>query len=172
MSRLIVATLLGAMFFVVARADDGKKPEPKPDSARRLPAISPDVIVDSIVKRMDSNSDGKISRLEARNRIAQSFDAIDANKDGYLDRKELTTMANRLRQLPRPNRNGDFRPQDGFYGRPNPLDFDALDLNADGRLTRQELIGTRFARLFADIDRDKNGRIDPNEWNAYHKLKR
>ncbi len=120
---------------------------------------------------MDSNNDGKISRSEARNRIAASFDAIDADKDGFLDREELTVMATRLRQLPRPNWDRDSRRPNGFFGRPDPLDFDALDLNADGRLTRQELTGTRFARLFADIDQDKNGKIDPTEWIAYHKLK-
>ena len=117
---------------------------------------------------MDKNKDGKISKSEAEGRIAESFDRIDTNKDGFLDKAELLAMAKLMvaRQGGRP----PFPGGPGGIGgmRPDPLDFDALDKNADGRLTRAELKGTRFADLFDAIDTNRDGKIDPKEWAAYH----
>src|SRR5205085_1675548 len=83
------------------------------------------------------------SKSEAEGRIAENFDRIDTNKDGFLDRAELLVMARRIAAQGGPGPGG--RPP-GFGGpggmRPDPLDFDALDKNADGRLTREELRGT------------------------------
>ena len=47
------------------------------------------------LKAADTNADGMISREEAKAlpRIAAHFDEIDANKDGQLDRVELTNYA-------------------------------------------------------------------------------
>jgi Ca2+-binding EF-hand superfamily protein len=44
---------------------------------------------DAIIKDLDSNHDGKISRDEARGLLREDFDQIDTNKDGFLDRDEL-----------------------------------------------------------------------------------
>jgi Ca2+-binding EF-hand superfamily protein len=44
---------------------------------------------DTILKDLDRNNDGKISRDEARGILADEFDQIDTNKDGFLDKKEL-----------------------------------------------------------------------------------
>lgn len=41
--------------------------------------------------KLDTDGDHRISRQEAagRARLAQAFDAIDANRDGYIDREEI-----------------------------------------------------------------------------------
>src|SRR5207245_2180332 len=59
---------------------------------------SPEIeqIVNRILKRLDSNRDGKISRDEARGPLAENFKRLDVNQDGYLDRKELRLAATRL----------------------------------------------------------------------------
>jgi len=49
--------------------------------------------VDEILKDLDANGDGKISRDEARGWVKQDFDKIDTNKDGFIDRDELLKAA-------------------------------------------------------------------------------
>jgi len=49
--------------------------------------------VDAILKRLDADKDGKISKDEARGAVKEHFDELDANKDGYVDRDELTAGA-------------------------------------------------------------------------------
>jgi Ca2+-binding EF-hand superfamily protein len=150
--------------------EPGKQSKDKPGdppAAKPKDAPNAEMIVNSILQRMDKNKDGKISRSEAEGRIAENFDRIDTNKDGFLDRAELMAMAKMMAARQGP---GGRPPMFGGPGgmRPDPLDFDALDKNADGRLTREELKGTRFAELFDAIDTNKDGKIDPKEWAAYH----
>lgn len=118
-----------------------------------------DALVEQMLRRMDTNKDGKISREEAKAPLLESFDRIDTNKDGYLDRQELRRLAERVvanRRANGGNRRG-----------PQPPDFDALDKNADGRLTRDELAGTPFAAHFDEIDTNKDGKITRKEFDAY-----
>jgi Ca2+-binding EF-hand superfamily protein len=179
MNRRILGIVLfsSAVGFVAAQDTDkskgktgdapGKTKPGDKDKEKGKAGMSPEAMVDMILQRMDKNNDGKISRAEAEGRIAENFDRIDTNKDGFLDRKELLEMARRIAA-----NMGDRRPMmnpgAGIPGRPDPNDFDALDKNADGRLTRDELKGTRFAELFDEIDTDKDGKIDPKEWAAFH----
>jgi hypothetical protein len=39
--------------------------------------------------RMDRNGDGKISRLEAKGKLAKDFSRFDRNNDGYLTQAEM-----------------------------------------------------------------------------------
>jgi Ca2+-binding EF-hand superfamily protein len=116
--------------------------------------------VNDVFERMDTNKDGKISKEEAKNLIAQNFDRIDTNKDGYIDKDELRRFVARNMAA-------------GGGGGPVPAaqgpDFDALDKNADGRLTRDELKGTPYADKFDEIDTNKDGKIDKKEWAAWIK---
>ena len=166
--------LFGLMFILTAMsltlAQEPTKPgangKPGDPAAKAKNQPSPEQMVDNILQRMDINKDGKISKSEALGRILDNFDRIDTNKDGFLDRAELLVMARRLAQMG----GGPRRPGGPFAGpRPDPNDFDALDKNADGRLTRDELKGTRFYELFDQIDTNKDGKIDPTEWAAFHK---
>jgi Ca2+-binding EF-hand superfamily protein len=125
--------------------------------------------VEDILRRLDTNKDGKISNEEAKGKpLEKAFERFDTNKDGYLDKEELRAIVEqRLRQA---NRN----PQAGKRGPPqanpaNAVDFDSLDKNADGRLTREELRATRFAKDFEMIDANKDGKIDRKEFAAYLK---
>jgi Ca2+-binding EF-hand superfamily protein len=138
------------------------KPAAKP--ADKPAAANPEVErrVNDIFERMDANKDGKISRAEARNFIAQNFDLIDTNKDGYIDRDELRRMVARNLAM------GGGKPGAGGPAAQGP-DFDALDRNADGRLTRDELKGTPYADKFDEIDTNKDGKIDKKEFAAYLK---
>jgi Ca2+-binding EF-hand superfamily protein len=50
--------------------------------------------VERIFGKLDTNNDGRISREEANGgrRLAHHFDLIDADKDGYITRSELTAF--------------------------------------------------------------------------------
>jgi len=49
--------------------------------------------VEGILKRLDADKDGKISRKEAKGLIKDHFDDLDRNKDGFVDKDELTAGA-------------------------------------------------------------------------------
>lgn len=44
---------------------------------------------DEIITRLDADSDGRISKSEAKGRLAEHFDRIDTDNDGFVSKKEL-----------------------------------------------------------------------------------
>jgi len=44
------------------------------------------------LKRFDKDSDGKVSKEEAPDRLKERFDSLDTNKDGFLDAGELSKL--------------------------------------------------------------------------------
>lgn len=169
MFRLIPVVMAVLTLVSAARAQEPKK---KADSSKERPS-NIDSIVKPLLERVDRNKDGKISKEEAASmpRIIEAFDRVDQNKDGVIDNSELPALVRLLRPGGPPGK----RPGPGGFGpgglRSDPLDFDAQDKDADGRLTRAELRGTRFEDQFDNIDANKDRKIDPKEWAAFHKKK-
>ena len=58
---------------------------------------APKANVPNWLKTMDKNGDGKITANEATGLMKKNFNRVDSNKDGGLDKNELTQLANRLR---------------------------------------------------------------------------
>ena len=63
--------------------------------AKKKEADNPQIdrLVQSMLDRFDTNKDGKISKAEAKGKLAENFDKLDLNKDGFLDRDELRPAA-------------------------------------------------------------------------------
>ncbi|MCA9042415.1 MAG: hypothetical protein KDA65_18825, partial [Planctomycetaceae bacterium] len=51
----------------------------------------------ALIERADKDGDGKLSREEAPGRMADNFDQIDANSDGFLEAQELTNAFSKMR---------------------------------------------------------------------------
>ncbi len=125
--------------------------------------------VNALLKRLDANQDGKISKEEAAGRpLAKAFAALDRNKDGYLDRSELAVWVQRAARA-NAGKAGKGQGAADIAARNNTFDFDSLDKDADGRLTMEELQGTKWAELFDKIDTNKDGHIERKEFENYLK---
>ncbi|MDA1017338.1 MAG: hypothetical protein O3A00_23135 [Planctomycetota bacterium] len=118
-----------------------------------------------MVKRMDVNADGKITKSEARGPFAQRFDSLDTNKDGVIDKDEQAVMATRFGG----GRPGGGPPQPGRRpgaGRPTGADFfKQFDRNKDGKIVKDELpeqMQDRWSRM----DSNKDGVLDEMEQKA------
>lgn len=120
---ILTALLGGALFAGASLAQEGDRPSPPPPGGpqgRGNPV--------EMIKRADSDGDGKISKEEfvnaRRAEQEEAFARLDANSDGYLDEAELKTLAERMRGgfgrgpegMRRPEGEGGFRRPDG--GRP------------------------------------------------------
>ena len=104
-------------------------------------------------KKLDTDGDGRLSRQEVANapRLAQNFDAIDSNKDGFLSQEEL--RAARRAQGPRGQGQGWLR----------------WDANGDGKLSRDEVANApRLSQAFDQIDTNKDGFLTADELQAAH----
>lgn len=87
------------------RPGPGGAPQARPGGGR---GPGPDMF-----SRIDSDGDGKISKDEAPDRMAERFDEIDTNGDGFIDKEEQEKLIQMLRQR---FQQGNQRPG----GRPDP----------------------------------------------------
>jgi len=100
---------------------------------------------------IDVNNDGWITGSEWNTYRTNAYGHWDVNKDGRIDRAEFENCW----------RAGGFY-RDAYY---NPDYWDrywaAFDANGDGYLSSDEYWS---AAAWTRIDRNRNGRIDPDEW--------
>ena len=152
--KTLIAAALAVACVAALAAPVGRRPAP-PDAGARFAA-------------MDRNSDGAVDRGEvatAAPRWAEKFERIDRNSDQRLDPTELrraTRLAAARRELAKAQR-------DAIRAR-----FAFLDADGDRSLTLVE-IGTdapRLAGQFATIDRNRDGRIVPDELRDHLKAER
>ncbi|MDQ3510433.1 MAG: hypothetical protein M3414_01840 [Pseudomonadota bacterium] len=99
--------------------------------------------------KLDIDGDGRVSKIEAADsRMAERFDAMDINRDGYLVASEIRAHA-----VQRRNERAIIRQQE------MEAKFTAADSNGDGKLSRAEVDAAmpHVARAFAFLDEDRDG---------------
>jgi hypothetical protein len=105
-----------------------------------------------MLRRMDTNQDGTITRVEADAMRTQMFARIDTNSDGFID---IATEGAAVRGEGGRGGRGGERPNldtnnDGKISRPEFMAdnqmFNRLDTNRDGQITRAELEAMRGQR--------------------------
>lgn len=111
---------------------------------------------------MDANGDGKLSGDELPERMKPMLERSDANKDGFLDREELQSMASQRLQQP-----GQGGPEGGRPPAGNPGEFfgqmmERADQNKDGKLSGDELPPFLREQMEA-LDKNKDGGVDREE---------
>ena len=96
---------------LTAAADRGAERGP-PRMGDRDGERSPEAMVNRMFEQSDADKDGKLSQDEVPDRIANRFADVDANGDGFIDRKELGSVLDRLRDrgIGGPPRGGGDRP--------------------------------------------------------------
>jgi hypothetical protein len=117
------------------------------------------------IAKLDTDNDGRISRPEAaasprgKGKLVEQFAAIDANRDGFIDRTELRAHHERMRPQREAERTQRFNAK-----------FAEADLNRDGRLSRVEVAEKmpRLAERFAWMDDDKDGFLSQGELRSRH----
>jgi Ca2+-binding EF-hand superfamily protein len=87
---------LQRVYDVLRKLDKNKNGKIDPDQLKAVRRQLLEERVDHLIKELDTDKDGKISRKEARGLIRKNFDAIDTNKDGFIDRDELLRAASGL----------------------------------------------------------------------------
>lgn len=93
------------------------------------------------------------------------FHALDTNRDGFLDDREIDGAGDVIRKFDT-NGDGDVTQRDVFHAvghfrvpssRPSAILFQWLDPNGDRTLDRAELL--KIPALLAKLDRDRDGKI-------------
>ena len=114
-----------------------------------------ETMVANMLRNADKDSDGKISKEEAPERMKENFARMDANSDGFIDEAELKQVFGRMRQ------GGAGGPGGAGAGRAGGGMRD-MDKNGDGKISKDEA-PERMKENFDKIDTNSDGQLDQEE---------
>ncbi|GAA0748238.1 EF-hand domain-containing protein [Gaetbulibacter jejuensis] len=98
-----VVAVIGVLCFMSCKSSENTA-ETKSNEQRESGGV-PNVT--ELIKEMDANGDGKLSKEEVKGPLAEDFSKIDTNEDGFLSLEEL-------KNAPKPSRDErGGRPQRG-----------------------------------------------------------
>lgn len=103
-----------------------------------------------MLRRLDANGDGLLTRQEAQTGRGQMFDRIDADGDGLVTQAEMNAARSNARAQ------GESRAQER-----RQQGLSRLDANGDGSISRDEFVNGELA-AFDRLDTDADGVVDLN----------
>ncbi len=101
-------------------------PKPPGENSPRGPGGDPQARMDEMLKKLDTNGDGKVSKEEwlefSRKEADDRYSKMDTNKDGSLDKAEMEEISRKMRGQGGGGgeRPGGFRKPDGDSTTPKP----------------------------------------------------
>jgi hypothetical protein len=104
-----------------------------------------------ILKKADTNSDGKLSIDELVKQASVRFDKADSDGDGEISLEEMTESIRRQRDEKRARRM-----------------LERMDFNGDGKVTKDEM-DNRARKRFALMDRNDDGFVEKSELRSGRK---
>ncbi len=119
---------------------------------------------DTIVRVLDTNSDGEIDKTELQ-KAAVSLRTLDKNDDGSITREELTASPGRFNPTDRAGRPRGPEPGDGPRQPWILVHKDEIDLDKNNVISRDEIVG-EANKAFAGYDSNKDGRLTASELSA------
>lgn len=149
-STLTLAVMLLVTLSLQAQADRGQRR----GGERQQPSV------EQIMKDLDANDDGKISKKEAKGPLEKFFSKVDTNEDGFITKEELE-------KAPKPKGNrsqGNNRnsKRDAKKAQSPEEVFKTLDVNKDGKISKDEAKGP-IKTHFDKIDVNGDGFIIQDE---------
>ncbi len=147
MNKMKISLIITALFAASAAYAQAPADAPKGERGARM---------QEHFKAADKDSDGKISRAEADAslpRVAKNFDALDANKDGFVTTDEMRAAHGK-----------------GKHGDKMHAHMKSADKDGDGKFSREEATASmpRVAKDFDAIDTNKDGFVTRDEMRAFH----
>jgi hypothetical protein len=160
----LLALALAAAANSQALAQEGS-PRRDGDGAARL---------GEMIKRMDTNADGKISKDEvlegAKKEAEDRFSKMDTNADGQADEAELRAISEKVRDSGRRGEEGMRRPEGGGFRRPPEGGSPGSPQGGPGGPQGGPGMGMRGmgnpAEALRNADANKDGAIDKDEFRA------
>jgi len=110
---------------------------------------------DAMFKSMDTDGDGRVSRVEHAASAKKMFDEMDANHDGIVTAAEMTAYHEMKTNKPA---------KDGMSSAEK---IKAMDTNGDGQLSQAEHEAGADA-MFTKMDTNNDGFLSPAECTAGH----
>ena len=112
--------------------------------------------------QVDANSDGVITKEEAKGRLLKHFDKIDTDKNGSISATEFSAMEkmHKGKDHKKGNKQQNYKQS-----------FAKLDVNSDGVITKEEAKG-RLLKHFDKVDTDANGSITSAEFELIKNMKK
>ncbi|MDA9764608.1 EF-hand domain-containing protein [Opitutales bacterium] len=118
------------------------------------------------ILQADADGDGKISESEAPQQMANQFQRVDQDSDGFLDEAEIDTFVSRSRPGGQGGQGGQRPATAGQGGRGNPVaQLRNMDSNGDGKITRDEM-PEQWQQRFDRMDANGDEVIDEEEIEA------
>ena len=112
-----------------------------------------------LLKLLDKDKDGTLSREEVPERLRAGFQAIDRNYNSKIDPSELSLLLENYKDSMSPS---SVPNRSGFGVRTSNQIFNDQDSDADGRLTKNEVSG-QLSSSFKELDTNSDGKLDPRE---------
>ena len=128
-------------------------------SAQDQASPSPQEVVDQIMKSMDKDGDGTISKTEAPTDLKLFFADYDKNSDGQIDNDEAVAIAKWVEA----NKTKPGSPADLAQQKAQAKKWIAtVDKDGDGKINQKEA-PQKLKDYFGMFDTDADGKIDANE---------